>query len=630
MSAQEYKKMMALSSSASEDFWRDAAARIDWFKAPERIHSEKGWFADGEVNMCWNAVDRHVEAGLGAQVALVHDSPVTGSEREMTFDALLEEVQLFSGVLAARGVGKGDRVVIYMPMMLEAMVAMLSCARLGAVHSVVFGGFAPKELAVRIEDAQPKVVVTASCGVEPSRVVPYKPLVEEALSLCTHQPVSVVVKQRNVLQADLKTEFRDEDWDAAMGGAKPFLECVSVKSTDPLYILYTSGTTGAPKGVVRDTGGYATALKWSMDEFMRVRAGETYWAASDIGWVVGHSYCVYGPLLQGCTSVVFEGKPVGTPDASAYWRVVDQYKVHALFTAPTALRAIRRFDPNGSGAKSFDISSLRTMFVAGERADPDTVRHFQRVLGKPVVDHYWQTESGWPIAGFQDEKIGTKPGSVSRALPGFDVRVLDEDSSAELGKENLGDLCVKLPLPPGALTTLYNASDRFKEAYLRKHPGFYFTGDAGVVDENDYVHVLSRTDDVINCAGHRLCTGALEEVLISHTEVTECAVIGVKDDLKGQVPVGFLVLAQGVALEDHPTIQAQVVKMVRDQVGPVASFKRALVVDELPKTRSGKILRKTMQSIAMDIAYNMPATIENPSALENIKRVVSEFKGKPT
>ena len=575
------------------------------------------WFVGGEVNTCHNALDRHVEAGRGDQPALIHDSPVTGTLRTFTYSELLDSTARLAGALKRLGVGKGDRVVIYMPMVPEAVIAMLACARLGAVHSVIFGGFAAQELATRIDACTPKVILAASCGIEPTRIVPYKPLLDGAIALAAHKPDKVVILQREQELAAL-TPGRDMDWDEALAGAEP-ADCVPVAATDPLYILYTSGTTGVPKGVVHDNGGHLVALKWTMKNVYGVDPGETYWAASDIGWVVGHSYIVYAPLFHGCTTILYEGKPVGTPDAGAFWRVIAQHKVAALFTAPTAFRAIKREDPDGKLIAEYDLSNFRTLFLAGERADPDTIRWAEDKLRKPVIDHWWQTETAWAIAA-NCVGLGALPvkyGSPTKAVPGYDVHVVDQDAN-DVAPGETGAIVIRLPLPPGCLPTLWRNDGGFVSSYLEKFPGYYETSDAGFKDEDGYLFIMSRTDDIINVAGHRLSTGGMEDVLSGHTNVAECAVIGVKDSLKGQVPMGFVVLKAGVNRPEDD-IAAELVRLVREKIGPVASFKTAHVVKALPKTRSGKILRGTMRRIADGEPFKVPATIEDPSALDGIK-----------
>jgi propionyl-CoA synthetase len=604
-----------------EDFWAEAAAAIDWIEPWQRVLDDSRaplyrWFTGGRLNTCHNAVDRHVQGGRGDQPALVYDSPVTETVAVLTYRELRDAAATFAGVLAAQGVERGDRVVIYMPMVPEAVIAMLACARIGAVHSVVFGGFAANELASRIEDARPKVVVSASCGIEPGRVVAYKPLLDAAIELATAKPERCVVLQRPMLEAEL-VAGRDLDWNDAVAAADP-VACVAVEATDPLYILYTSGTTGQPKGIVRDNGGHAVALEWTMKHVYDVEPGEVYWAASDVGWVVGHSYIVYGPLFHGCTTVLYEGKPVGTPDAGAFWRVVAEHGVSTLFTAPTAFRAIRQQDPEGAQIGRYDLSSLRALFLAGERCDPETLRWAERLLDVPVIDHWWQTETGWSIVAncLGIERLPVVAGSPTRPVPGWDVRVLDP-AGAELPPGQVGALVVKLPMPPGSSPTLWNADERFRETYLSAFPGYYQTADAGFIDDDGYVFVMARTDDIINVAGHRLSTGAMEEVLASHPDVAECAVIGVADELKGQLPVGFLVLKAGVERPDEDIV-GEVTGLVRNEIGPVAAFKTAAVVERLPKTRSGKILRGTMRRIADGEEYSVPATIDDPAILDEI------------
>jgi propionyl-CoA synthetase len=604
-----------------EGFWADAAAAIEWDEPWQRVLDDSRapfyrWFSGGRLNTCHNAVDRHIEAGRGDQLALVYDSPVTGAAAAFTYRELRDEVARFAGALAAQGVERGDRVIVYMPMVPEAVVAMLACARLGAVHSVVFGGFAAHELASRIEDARPKVVVSASCGIEPTTVVEYKPLLDAAIAMVEAKPERCIVLQRPQREAELDPA-RDLDWREAVAGAEP-APCVSVAATDPLYILYTSGTTGQPKGIVRDNGGHAVALAWSMEHIYDAAPGEVYWAASDIGWAVGHSYLVYAPLLRGCTTILYEGKPVGTPDAGAFWRVISEHGVSTLFTAPTTFRAIRQQDPDGELIERYDLSGFRTLFLAGERCDPETLHWAEEKLGVPVIDNWWQTETGWPIAAncIGIERLPVVPGSPTHAVPGWDVRILD-DGGEELPRGQIGALAVKLPMPPGASPTLWNAEDRFREVYLSAFPGYYRTADAGYIDEDDYVFVMSRTDDIINVAGHRLSTGAIEEVLAAHPDVAETAVIGVADELKGQLPVGFLVLKSGVE-RDSGEVVGEVVQLVRERIGPVASFKTAVVVERLPKTRSGKILRGTMRRIADGEDYSTPATIDDPATLDEM------------
>jgi propionyl-CoA synthetase len=615
------------SLSDPDAFWGEAAEELVWSRRWDRV-LETGngpagyrWFAGGRLNTCYNAVDVHVENGRAEQAALIYDSPVTGTVRSYTFRELRDEVATFAGALAAQGVGRGDRVVIYLPMVPEAPIAMLACARLGAVHSVVFGGFAAPELAVRIDDARPKAIVTASCGIEGKRVIPYKPLLDEAIRLAEHKPDRCIVLQRPQETADL-VAGRDLDWSEAIAGVAPH-GCVEVAATDPLYILYTSGTTGEPKGVVRDNGGHAVALKWTMRNVYGVEPGETYWAASDVGWVVGHSYIVYAPLLNGNTTIVYEGKPVGTPDAGAFWRVIEQHRVKTMFTAPTAFRAIKREDPDGELLRRYDLSAFRTLFLAGERCDPPTLAWAGEKLGVPVIDHWWQTETGWAICAncIGIEMLPVKAGSAGRPAPGWDVRAVDE-TSVEMPRGETGALVAKLPLPPGTFPTLWNADDRFVETYLSQYPGYYKTADAGHLDEDGFVHIMARTDDIINVAAHRLSTGEMEEVLAGHPDVAECAVVGVDDDLKGQVPVGFLVLKAG-SERAGDEILADVVSAVRQKIGPIACFRQAAIVDRLPKTRSGKILRGTIKKIADGEEYKMPATIDDPTILDEITRSLS-------
>ncbi len=622
MNLNDYRALHRASLDDPESFWREAARAIDWTVVPKSIceASEEPfvrWFSDGRLNTCFNAIDRHVKAGRGDQPALIYDSPVTGTKGIVSYAGLLRDVAQFAGGLRRLGVSKGDRVILYMPMIPETVVAMLACARIGAIHSVVFGGFAAKELASRIDDAEPKVLICGSCGIEPNRIVNYKPLVDHALELARHQPDTVIVFQRPQEEASL-VAGRDIDWQDAIAGAQP-AECVDVAATDPLYILYTSGTTGTPKGVVRDNGGHAVALAWSMKNIYGVTPGETYWAASDVGWVVGHSYIVYGPLLHGSTSVLYEGKPVGTPDPGAFWRVIAEHDVATMFTAPTAFRAIKRQDPGGKHLAGHDTSKLRQIFLAGERCDPDTLEWLQDLSGVPVVDHWWQTETGWPVCALPMgmAQLSPKVGAAGIPMPGWDVRCIDE-TLEDRAQNQVGAIVVKRPLPPATLMTIWNNDERFLNGYMRDYPGFYRTGDAGFIDEEGYVHIMGRTDDIINVAGHRLSTGAMEQVLASHPAVAECAVIGVPDALKGELPVGLLVLKDG-ASETEAQVVEDVIAMVREEVGPVAAFKRALVVDRLPKTRSGKILRGTMKKIGQGLDVPPPPTIDDPAIIDEIR-----------
>ena len=606
-------------------FWADAAADIDWVKAPEKIFDPSQgqygrWFADGLCNTAFNCLDRHVLGGRGDQAALIYDSPMTSQKRTYTYAELLDDVSALAAVIRDKGVRKGDRVIIYMPMIPEAVIAMLACARLGAIHSVVFGGFASNELATRIDDAKPKMILLASCGLEPGRVVKYKPLIDAAIDHAAHKPETCLVYQRPEERAAL-TPGRDHDWTTLFTEAKSRgnrADAAILSATDPLYILYTSGTTGEPKGVVRDNGGHMVALKWTMKNHYDIDPGEVFWAASDVGWVVGHSYIVYAPLLHGATTIVYEGKPVGTPDAGAFWRVISEHKVAALFTAPTAFRAIKKEDPKGEFLKNYDLSHFRTLFLAGERADPDTIKWAEDLLKVPVIDHWWQTETSWTICG-NPVGLGALPikyGSPTVPMPGYDLKVLDESNHpVERGKT--GSLAIRLPLPPGCLPTLWGNDKRFRDSYLTDHPGYYKTADAGYIDEDGYVFVMARTDDIINVAGHRLSTGALEEVVSAHPDVAECAVIGIADALKGQVPAGFVVLKSGVD-KTAADIEKEIIQKVRNEIGPVAAFKLALTIQRLPKTRSGKILRGTMRAIADGEAYRMPATIDDPAILDEI------------
>ncbi len=613
-----YDEAFQNSLNDPEGFWGKAAEDCHWYKKWDKVLDDSNkpfyrWFIGGEINTCYNALDFHIDNGRGDQLALIYDSPVTDTIKKYTYSQLRDEVATFAGGLAEQGVTKGDRVIIYMPMIPEAAIAMLACARIGAVHSVVFGGFAAKELATRIQDAKPKVMVSASCGIEVQRVIKYKPLLDEAIDISTHKPEKCILLQRPMETASM-IDGRDLDWNDVMAAAKP-VDSVPVAATDPLYILYTSGTTGQPKGVVRDNGGHVVALKWTMKNIYDVDAGDVYWAASDVGWVVGHSYIVYGPLFKGCTTILFEGKPVGTPDAGVFWRIISEHGVKSLFTAPTAFRAIKRDDPNGDLIKKYDLSNFKILFLAGERSDPDTIKWSEDNLKVPVIDHWWQTETGWAICAncMGLHRFPVKYGSPTKAVPGWNVQVVDPECN-QVGPGEIGALVVKLPLPPGTLPTLYQNDARYKEAYLDEFPGYYKTADAGYIDEEGYVYVMSRTDDIINVAGHRLSTGAMEEVLSDHPDVAECAVLGVADKLKGQVPVGFMVLKAGVSKGTDDIIK-EVVQMVRDRIGPVAAFKTATVVKRLPKTRSGKILRGTIQKIADNQEYKVPATIDDPAIL---------------
>lgn len=617
-----YEEAYNQSINDPEAFWGPVAEDCHWYKKWDKVLDDSNkpfyrWFVGGEMNTCYNALDLHIENGIGENKALIYDSPVSNTKKEYTYNQLRDEVAKFAGVLAAKNVHRGDRVIIYMPMIPEAAIAMLACARLGAVHSVVFGGFAANELATRINDAKPKVMVTASCGIEVKKIIPYKPLLDESIKLAGFKPESCIVFQRPEVKAEL-TVGRDYDWNELMRAAKPH-DCVPVKATDPLYILYTSGTTGQPKGVVRDNGGHLVALKWTMKAIYDIDEGDVFWAASDIGWVVGHSYIVYAPLFKGATSVMFEGKPVGTPDASTFWRIIDEYGVKSQFTAPTAFRAIKRDDPDAKLMKGYEMSKFKILFLAGERTDSDTLKWAETHLKVPVIDHWWQTETGWAIAAncMGLHHFPVKPGSPTKAVPGWEVHVVDPNNKQVIPGE-IGAIVVKLPLPPGTLTTLWQNDQRYIQAYLEEFPGYYKTADAGYIDEEGYIYVMTRTDDIINVAGHRLSTGAMEEVLSCHPMVAECAVMGVEDQLKGQVPLGFLVLRAGVTVA-HDQIIKEVIQMVRDQIGPVAAFKKATVVKRLPKTRSGKILRGTMRSIADQKEYKVPATIDDPAILDEIE-----------
>jgi propionyl-CoA synthetase len=620
-----YDEAFEKSIKDPNSFWAEAAEDCHWYKKWDKVLDDSNkpfyrWFTGGEINTCYNALDFHIENGLGDQDALIFDSPVTNTIKKYTYNELRDEVAKFAGAIAAQGVKKGDRVLIYMPMIAESAIAMLACARLGAVHSVVFGGFAANELAVRIDDAKPKVIVSASCGIEIAKVIAYKPLLDQAIDMSSSKPGKCIILQRPMKTASM-VAGRDLDWNDVMEDAKPH-DCVPVAATDPLYILYTSGTTGIPKGVVRDNGGHVVALKWSMKNVYNVDKGDVYWAASDVGWVVGHSYIVYGPLFKGCTTILFEGKPVGTPDAGVFWRVISEHKVKTMFTAPTAFRAIKREDPNAELMKKYDLSNFKALFLAGERLDPDTLKWAESNIGCPVIDHWWQTETGWAICAncLGIHHFPVKEGSPTKPAPGWDVKVVDPDNKLVKAGE-IGALVVKLPLPPGTLPTLWNNDEAYIKAYLEEFPGYYKTADAGFIDEDGYVFVMTRTDDIINVAGHRLSTGGMEEVLSDHPDVAECAVLGVDDKLKGQTPIGFLVLNAGVD-RGHDEIIKEVIQMVRDRIGPVASFKTATVVKRLPKTRSGKILRGTIQKIADNKEWKLPATIDDPATLEEMEEAL--------
>jgi propionyl-CoA synthetase len=623
-----YQKQYELSLRDPEGFWRGPAEDCHWYKPWDKVLDSTNkpfyrWFSGGVVNTCFNALDWHIQNGRGNQTALIYDSPVTQTIQKLTYTELRDLTAQFAGVLRAKGVLKGDRVLLYMPMIPEAVIGMLACARIGAVHSVVFGGFAAKELATRINDAKPRVIVSASCGLEVNRVVPYKPLLDKAIEIAAAKPECCIIVQRPQQAAEMRQGL-DWDWEVEMAKAQP-AECVPVAATDPLYILYTSGTTGIPKGVVRDNGGHMVALKWTMKAVYNIEAGDVFWAASDVGWVVGHSYIVYGPLLKGCTTILYEGKPVGTPDAGAFWRVISQHQVKVLFTAPTAFRAIKQQDPGGTLIAHYDRSHFKTLFLAGERTDPDTLHWAEDKLKVPVIDHWWQTETGWAIAAncMGIEAFAVKAGSPTKAVPGWNVQVLDS-ASQPVKPGDIGALSVKLPLPPGTLPTLWNNDEGYVQSYLKEFPGYYKTADAGFIDSDGYIFVMSRTDDIINVAGHRLSTGAMEEVLADHPDVAECAVLGVEDALKGQVPVGFLVLKAGVT-RDPAQIEKEVVQMVRDRIGPVAAFKTVTTVKRLPKTRSGKILRGTIRKIADNVPYNVPATIDDPAILDEMQAALKRI-----
>jgi propionyl-CoA synthetase len=623
-----YEAVFQKSIEQPEEFWAEAAEGIDWYKKWDAVLDRTNpptyrWFRGGELNTCYNAVDRHVENGRGDQVAIIYDSPVTDTIRKITYGELREQVSVFAGALRDQGVQKGDTVIIYMPMIPEALVSMLACARLGAVHSVVFGGFAANELAIRIDHAQPKAIVIASGAVEGKKTLAYKPMVDSAIEQSSHKPEKCIIFQRDFIQAEL-TKERDVEWQTIVETAQP-VDCVPVQATDPLYILYTSGTTGMPKGVMRDNGGHAVAMHWTMKNIYNVEPGDVYWAASDVGWVVGHSYIVYAPLLYGCTTIVYEGKPIGTPDAGAFWRVIAEHNVKVMFTAPTAFRAIKKEDPDGALLKTYDLSGFQTLFLAGERLDPDTYHWARKLLNVPVIDHWWQTETAWAIAAnpMGIEQFPVKPGSPTKPAPGYDVKILDDEGN-ELGPNQEGNIVVKLPLPPGTLATLWRNEERFISSYMSAFPGYYETSDGGYIDEDGYVFVMGRIDDVINIAGHRLSTGAMEEVIATHPHVAECAVFGTDDSLKGQKPLGLVVLKAGVEC-DEEDLKTELVKMVRSQIGPIACYKETAVVMRLPKTRSGKILRGTMRSISTGKEYRMPSTIDDPTTLDEITEYLKKM-----
>ena len=616
-----YEKVFKKSIEQPDEFWAEAAEGIDWYKKWDTVLDRSNppmyrWFVGGELNTCYNAVDRHVEGGRGDQVAIIHDSPVTSTIRKITYKELLDQVSRFAGVLRGQGVQKGDTVVIYMPMIPEALVAMLACARLGAVHSVVFGGFAANELAIRIDHAQPRVIVIASGAIEGKKTLAYKPLVDSAIEQSSHKPEKCIIFQRDFIKSEL-SEARDVEWQPLMETAEP-VDCVPVAATDPLYILYTSGTTGMPKGVMRDNGGHAVAIHWTMKNIYNVEPGDVYWSASDVGWVVGHSYIVYGPLLKGCTTIVYEGKPIGTPDAGAFWRVINEHGVKVLFTAPTAFRAIKKEDPNGELLGQYDLSRFESLFLAGERLDPDTYHWAKKLLNVPVIDHWWQTETAWAIAAnpMGIEQFPVKPGSPTKPMPGYDVKILD-DEGKELGPNQEGNIVVKLPLPPGTLATLWRNEERFIKSYMSAFPGYYETSDGGYIDEDGYIFVMGRIDDVINIAGHRLSTGAMEEVIATHPHVAECAVFGTSDSLKGQKPLGLVVLKAGVDC-DEEALKTELIQMIREKIGPIACYRETAIVARLPKTRSGKILRGTMRAISVGKEYRMPSTIDDPTTLDEI------------
>jgi len=619
--ANKYQEIYQRSIKDAEGFWSEIANDVFWYKKPSKILNSDNppfykWFQDGITNTCYNAVDLHVKNGNGSKTAIIYDSPITNSQKKITYTQLKDKISTFAGALVNQGIKKGDRVIIYMPMIPEAVIAMLGCARIGAVHSVVFGGFAANELASRIDDSKAKIILSASCGYEPGKTIEYKPLLKKAIELAKHKPEKCIIYQRKDFKVDL--EKNEIDWNEFIKNAKP-VECVEMNANDYAYILYTSGTTGVPKGIVRDIGGHIVALKWTMKNIYNINPDDVWWSASDIGWIVGHSYIVYAPLFHGCTTVLFEGKPVGTPDAGVFWRIISEHKVKSLFTAPTAFRAIKKEDPNGSFFKKYDLSKFESLFLAGERADPDTLKWAEGLLKVPVIDHWWQTETSWAIsancAGIGLEK--TKYGSACKPVPGYDVKILKSDGK-EAKPNEMGDVVVKLPLPPGTFPTLWGADQRYKETYMSNYPGYYQTYDAGHIDEDGYVWIMSRTDDIINVAGHRLSTGAMEEVLAEHKDVAECAVLGIADKLKGQLPIGLLTLKAGVT-KKHEDISKECVQMIRQKIGPVAAFKTAIVIKRLPKTRSGKILRGTVRKIADNETYKMPATIDDPAILDEIK-----------
>jgi propionyl-CoA synthetase len=627
--SRKYKDIYENSINNKEDFWKNISDDIFWYKKPTKILNSKNppfykWFEDGVTNTCYNAVDLHVDNGRGDKLAIIYDSPITGFQKKITYSELKDEVALFAGALKKQGVCKGDRVIIYMPMIPQAVVAMLACGRIGAVHSVVFGGFAANELASRIDDSKAKLIITASCGYEPGRTIHYKPLINKALELANHKPSKCIIFQREKDKAELNPSI-DITWEDSLKDVVP-AECEQMNANDYAYILYTSGTTGLPKGIVRDIGGHIVALKWTMKNIYNIEQDDVWWSASDIGWIVGHSYIVYAPLFYGCTTVLFEGKPVGTPDAGVFWRVISEHKVKSLFTAPTAIRAIKKEDPKGEFFKKYDLSKFDKLFLAGERADPDTIKWFEKLSNSPVIDHWWQTETSWAITSDCTgiESFPVKYGSAFKPVPGYDLKVLNSEGK-EVGPGKMGDIVVKLPLPPGTFPTLWGADKRYKENYMSTYPGYYLTYDAGHIDEDGYVWIMSRTDDIINVAGHRLSTGAIEEVLAEHQDVAECAVLGIADKLKGQIPMGLLALKAGVT-KDKKEIITECIKMVRDKVGPVAAFKIAVVVKRLPKTRSGKILRGTVRKIADNEPYKMPATIDDPAILDEIKADLIENK----